>query len=106
MSVEIARNIQRLGHICLGKQTYWELARILRREGISFPPGGIKEAWDEKWSVFGSIFLQLPFIYLEKTILLCHSQLHSGFADIKYLLNIITHNQSDQISILKLQVDG
>ena len=52
LSVEIARDIQRLGHIALGKQTYWELARIRRREGISFPPGGIKEAWDEKWSVF------------------------------------------------------
>ena len=56
LSVETARDIQRLGHLGLGKHSYWEIGRILRREGITFPIGGIKEAWNEKWSVFGDIF--------------------------------------------------
>ena len=62
LSVETARDIQRLGQLGLGKQTYWELARISRRNGISFPPGGIKEAWDEKWSVFGSIYSPITLL--------------------------------------------
>ena len=48
LRVEAARDIQRLGHLGIGKHTYWELGRILRREGITFPIGGIKEVWDEK----------------------------------------------------------
>ena len=42
LSVETARDLQRLGHLGLGKKSYWELGRILRRDGISFPDGGIK----------------------------------------------------------------
>ena len=61
LSVEAARDLQRLGHLGLGKNSYWELGRILRRDGISFANGGIKRAWDEKWEVFGSILLQLSF---------------------------------------------
>ena len=49
--------MQRLSSIGLGKKSYYELSRILRQEGISFPHGGIKGAWDEKWSVFGKIFV-------------------------------------------------
>ena len=48
LSVKAVRDIQRLGHLGLGKHSYWELGRILRREGITFPIGGIKGAWDEK----------------------------------------------------------
>ena len=64
LSVEAVRDFQRLGHLGLGKHSYWELGRILRREGIMFPTGGIKGAWDEKWSVFGNILLQLLFQYV------------------------------------------
>ena len=57
LCVEAARDIQRLGNIGLGKKAYYELGRILRQGGISFTHGGIKGAWDEKWSVFGNIFI-------------------------------------------------
>ena len=57
LSVEAARDIQRLSNIGLGKKAYYELGRILRQGGISFTHGGIKGAWDEKWSVFGNIFI-------------------------------------------------
>ena len=56
LSVEAARDLQRLGYLGLGKNSYWELGRILRRDEISFSDGGIKRAWDEKWEIFGSIF--------------------------------------------------
>ena len=56
LSVGAARDIQRLGHLGLGKHSYWELGRILRRDRITFPTGGIRGAWDEKWSIFGHIF--------------------------------------------------
>ena len=66
LSVEVARDIQRLGHLGLGEQSYSELGRILRREGITIPIGGIKEAWDEKCSVFGDIFAPVTLeIYRE-----------------------------------------
>ena len=55
LSVETARDIQRLGHIGLGKQTYWELPRIYVEKEFHFPLEEL-EAWDEKLSVFGSIF--------------------------------------------------
>ena len=44
LSVEAVRDIQRLGYLGLGKHSYRELGRILRREGITFPTGGIKGA--------------------------------------------------------------
>ena len=37
LSVEAARDIQRLGNIHLGKKAYYELGRILRQEGIYLP---------------------------------------------------------------------
>ena len=35
------------------KKAYWELARFLCRDGVVFPAGGVKAAWDEKWNIFG-----------------------------------------------------
>ena len=107
LSIESARDSQRLGHLGLGIHSYWELGRILRRDGIVFPSGGIIEAWDEKWSVFGSIFtpITLQMICRENT----KNPMPTPFGfctDIEHLLNIITHNQSDKVSRLKLQIDG
>ena len=76
--------MQRLGHLGLGKKSYFELGRILRKERICFPMGGIKGTWDEKWSQ-GRASLSFPsqvkptllpmsyifsqvIIYLEKTL--------------------------------------
>ena len=59
LSREAVRDKQKLGHLGLGKKSYFELGRILRKEGIRFPMGGIKGAWDEKWSIFGEIFTPL-----------------------------------------------
>ena len=56
LSYSTVRDLQRLGHLGLGKKAYWELARILRRDGVVFPAGGVKAAWDEKWMIFGEIF--------------------------------------------------
>ena len=39
LSVEAARDIPKLVHLGLGKHSYWDLGRILRREGITFPIG-------------------------------------------------------------------
>ena len=44
LSVKAVRDIQKLGHLGLEKHSYWELGSILRREGITFPIGGIKGA--------------------------------------------------------------
>ena len=87
LSVEVARDIQRLGNIALGKKAYYQLGRIFCQEGIYFPQGGIKGAWDEKWSVFGNIFLYTTHqLYLgitpEYTPFFC--------LDIEQLLNIVT----------------
>ena len=56
LSYSTVRDLQRLGHLGLGKKAYWELARILCRDGVVFPAGGVKAAWDEKWIIFGEIF--------------------------------------------------
>ena len=50
LSYSTVRDLQRLGHLGLGKKAYWELARILRRDGVVFPAGGVKAAWDESGS--------------------------------------------------------
>ena len=42
------RDLQRLGHLGLGKKAYWESARIPRRDGVIFPAGGVRAAWNEK----------------------------------------------------------
>ena len=61
LSLDAARCLQRLYHLGLGKNSYWEIKRILRRDGISFPDGGIKSACDEKWKIFCSILYQFSF---------------------------------------------
>ena len=107
MSVETARDLQRLGNLGLGKKSYWELGRILRRDGISFPDGRIKRAWDEKWEIFGSIFTSIILPIENKKLIPIQQPTPFGCCiDINHLLNIITHSQSDCISRLKLQVDG
>ncbi|KAF4652375.1 hypothetical protein FOL47_011130, partial [Perkinsus chesapeaki] len=53
---ESARDLLRLGHLGLGRVAASELCQILRREGISFPDGGLRQAVDEKWDVFGPLF--------------------------------------------------
>ena len=107
LSVETARDLQRLGHLGLGKKSYWELGRILRRDGISFPDGEIKCAWDEKWEIFGSIFTAIILPIENKKLIPIQQPTPFGCCiDINHLLNIITHSQSDCISRLKLQVDG
>ena len=55
LSYSTVRDLQRLELLGLGK-AYWELARILRRDGVDFPAGGVKAVWDEKWMIFGEIF--------------------------------------------------
>ena len=44
LSHSTVRDLQRLGHLGLGKKAYWELARILRKDGVIFPAGGVKAA--------------------------------------------------------------
>ena len=56
LSESTVRDLQRLGHLGLGKKAYRESARILRRDGVIFPAGGIKAARDEKWVILGEIF--------------------------------------------------
>ena len=64
LSVEAARDIQRLGNIGLGKKAYYELGRLLRQKRISFPHVGIKGVCDENWSVFGNILFILLFNFI------------------------------------------
>ena len=67
----------------------------------------LREAWDEKWSIFGSIFSPVTLPIIRENYTITPQATQFGFCtDVKYLLDIITHNQSNQISILKLQVDG
>ena len=107
LSVEAARDLQRLGHLGLGKNSYWELGRILRRDGISFPDGGIKRRMDEKWEIFGSIFTSIILPMVNKKLIPIQQPTPFGCCiDINNLLNIIIHSQPDSISRLKLQVDG
>ena len=101
LSVEAARDIQRLGHLGLGKHSYWELGRILRREGINFPNGGIKGVWDEKWSIFDNFQ-----IHRENMIIPPEPTPFGFCTDNEHLLNIVTHNQLNKICRLKLHIDG
>ena len=107
LSVEAARDILRLGHLGLEKHSYWELGRILRREGITFPIGGIKEAWDEKWSVFGNFFTLVPLeIYRGDMTIPPEPTLFGFCIDNGALLNFITHNKFNRIPRLILHIDG
>ena len=107
LSVVAVRDIQRLGHLGLGKHAYWELGRILRKEGITFPTGGIKGAWDEKWSVFGNIFTPITLQICRESMSISPEPTPFGFCtDNEGLLNIVTHNQFNRICRLKLQIDG
>ncbi|KAF4680527.1 hypothetical protein FOZ60_013297 [Perkinsus olseni] len=56
LSRESARDLLRLGHLGLGMRSARELCKILRRDGVYFPEGGLKKALDEKWDVFGPLF--------------------------------------------------
>ena len=58
LSYSTVRDLQRLGHLGLGKKAYWELARILRRDGVVFPAGGVKAVWDESGSSSEKYLLQ------------------------------------------------
>ena len=107
LSVEAARDIQRLGHLGLGKHSYWELGRIIRRDGITFPTGGIKGAWDEKWSIFGHIFTPVSLEIHRESMIIPSEPTPFGFCtDNEHLLNIVTHNQLNRICRLKLNIDG
>ena len=64
LSVEAVRDIQRLGHLGLGKHSYWELGRILLREGIMFPIGGIKGLGMRNGPSLVISLLQLPLGYI------------------------------------------
>ena len=106
LSVKAVRDIQRLGHLGLGKHSYWELGRILRREGITFPIGGIKGAWDEKWPVFGDIFTTVTLGIYRQNMTIPAEPTPFGFCtDNQGLLNIVTHKQFNQISRLTLHID-
>ena len=56
LSHSTVQDLQRLGHRDLGNKAYWELAGILHKDGVIFPAGGVKVAWDEKWTIFSEIF--------------------------------------------------
>ena len=92
------RDLQRLGHLGLGKKAYWELARILRRDGVVFPAGGVKAAWDEKWMIFGEIFTPV-MLNIEQSTDKSAKPVPTPFGfciDIHKLLNIVTNNTGQQ----------
>ena len=89
----------RLGHLGLGKNAYWEMARILRRDGVIFPAGGVKAAWDEKWIIFGEIFAPV-MLNIEQSTDKFAKPVPTPFGfciDIHKLLNIVTNNQFESI---------
>ena len=106
LSREAVRDMQKLGHLGLGKKSYFELGRILRKEGIHFPTGGIKGAWDEKWSIFGEIFTSLSIKMIRSETQNFELVPMGICTDVERLLNIITYKQSNRISRLKVQLDG
>ena len=92
------RDLQRLGHLGLGKNVYWEMARILRRDGVIFPAGGVKAAWDEKWIIFGEIFAPV-MLNIEQSTDKSAKPVPTPFGfciDIHKLLNIVTNNTGQQ----------
>ena len=98
--------MQKLGHLGLGKKSYFELGRILRKEGIHFPTGGIKGAWDEKWSIFGEIFTSVSIKMIRSETQNFELVPMGICTDVERLLNIITYKQWNRISRLKVQLDG
>ncbi|KAF4699258.1 hypothetical protein FOZ62_016123, partial [Perkinsus olseni] len=106
LSRESARDLLRLGHLGLGMRSARELCKILRRDGVYFPEGGLKKALDEKWDVFGPLFRSeaLP-LQTDR-----HSEATSTpfvfCTDINALLNIVTGGEAHRITRLKLQFDG
>ena len=108
LSESTVRDLQRLGHLDLGKKAYWELARILRRDGVIFPAGGVKAAWDEKWVIFGEIFAPV-ILNIEQSAGKSAKPVQTPFGfciDIHRLLNIVTNNKAESITRLKFQLDG
>ncbi|KAF4655163.1 hypothetical protein FOL47_009557, partial [Perkinsus chesapeaki] len=71
-----------------------ELCQILRREGISFPDGGLRQAVDEKWDVFGPLFacetLDLQEAAQANRITRLKFQLDGGQQFLKLSVNIAT----------------
>ncbi|KAF4716681.1 hypothetical protein FOZ62_029401, partial [Perkinsus olseni] len=92
LSRESARDLLRPGHLGLGMRSARELCKILRRDGVYFPEGGLKKALDEKWDMDRHCeATSTPFVFC---------------TDINALLNIVTGGESHRITRLKLQFDG
>ncbi|EER07242.1 hypothetical protein Pmar_PMAR020401 [Perkinsus marinus ATCC 50983] len=106
LSRESARDLLRLGQLGLGMRSARELCKILRRSGVYFPEGGLKRALEEKWEVFGPLFRSevLPLQVDRRS-----EPTSTPFAfctDINALLNIVTADEANRITRLKLQFDG
>ena len=66
-----------------------------------------KGAWDEKWSVFGDIFTIVTLKIYRENMSIPAEPTPFGFCiDNQALSNIVTHKQFNQISRLKLHIDG
>ena len=90
----------------LGKRSYFELGRIIRKEGICFPMGRIKGAWDEKWTIFGELFTSVS-IKMKRSASQHRELTPIGICtDVEMLLNIIINERSNRISRIKVQLDG
>ncbi|KAF4676857.1 hypothetical protein FOL47_004560 [Perkinsus chesapeaki] len=106
LSREGARDLLRLGHLGLGQKSARELCKVLRREGIQFPKGGLRNAWEERWEIFGHLFRP------EKLLLQSDTQadpISTPFGicnDVEALFGVVTGNEANRVTRLKLQFDG
>ncbi|KAF4702654.1 hypothetical protein FOZ63_014975, partial [Perkinsus olseni] len=106
ISIETARDLLRLGHLGLGKNSARRLCSILGREGIRFPNGGLESCRNEKWDVFGPLFVS-ESLNLETERQSPPSPIPFGLCvDVGALLDVVTDGDADRVSRLKFQFDG